>query len=524
MLLTFAAAGLCFGSARADLPVHCLRHQIAGDWDFHLGPLSADRSSCGHLSPDSQDHQPKVALTQTVDVKQVSLENPNVVRTSSSEGHWTMIYDEGFEVNVDGLSFFAFSRFDLHNVGGVKTNVSRCGETQLGWYHDLDTGRWGCYFGRRRGDDSLHASLLAMAPARGRSSDSAPESNRDPKGPAYDEPLGSLHHDAFVAGLNLVQEAWSAKTYERLIGKSLRELNAMAGIFRPFRRDEQLAQQQAAGPHGAPSFLQTRQRASPEGRLRSALGSDAGKLPAAWDWRNVSGASYVDPLMDQGDCGSCYVVSTVHMLSSRHRIRQRDPTLDAFSIEFPLKCSEYTQGCDGGYAFLVSRWSQDVGLVPRSCGEYAGTAGSCSLRCSVGDLGKRWRADNHRYVGGYYGAAAEREMMRELVEGGPIVASFEPKPDFMYYSGGVYKSVPSQRMEWEQVDHAVLLVGYGEENGQKYWTLQNSWGRDWGEDGFFRMARGTDESGIESIVVAADVVEDTRPGMSLLAFAQQQSS
>jgi len=110
-------------------------------------------------------------------------------------------------------------------------------------------------------------------------------------------------------------------------------------------------------------------------------------------------------------------------------------------------------------------------------------------------------------------------MMREHVENGPLVASFEPKPDIMYYGGGIYTSVPNQRKEWEQVDHAVLLVGFGEEFGKKYWILQNSWGKEWGEDGYFRMARGIDESGIESIVVAADVVEDDHPAV-LMQFAQ----
>merc|ERR1719454_2491722 len=102
--------------------------------------------------------------------------------------------------------------------------------------------------------------------------------------------------------------------------------------------------------------------------------------------------------------------------------------------------------------------------------------------------------------------------MDELHSNGPVVVSLEPKSDLMYYQGGIYESTADEiHQEWERVDHAVLLIGYGEANGKKYWTLQNSWGPDWGENGFFRMARGINDSGIESIAVAADVVEDKHP-------------
>jgi cathepsin C len=224
---------------------------------------------------------------------------------------------------------------------------------------------------------------------------------------------------------------------------------------------------------------------------------DTFKPPSSWDWRNASGSNWLDHSLDQGDCGSCYAVATTRMLSARHRIKQKNPKLEAFSIDFPLMCSEYTQGCGGGYAFLATKWSHDAGLVPESCGGYSGDAGGqCSLMCDVNLLEKRWRADNYHYVGGYYGGATEPEMIRELVTGGPLVISFEPKNDLMYYSGGVYQSVPNQRSEWERVDHAVLLLGFGEDRGQKYWLLQNSWGQGWGEDGFFRLVRGTDDSAV----------------------------
>lgn len=122
--------------------------------------------------------------------------------------------------------------------------------------------------------------------------------------------------------------------------------------------------------------------------------------------------------------------------------------------------------------------------------------------------------DFNRFVGGAYGKATQRQMMIELMNNGPIVASFEPSSEFMYYEGGVYHSVDAEwltngeeRPEWEKVDHSVLLYGWGEtEDGLKYWKLRNTWGPDWGENGDFRMKRGVDDSAIESLAEAADPI------------------
>lgn len=123
---------------------------------------------------------------------------------------------------------------------------------------------------------------------------------------------------------------------------------------------------------------------------------------------------------------------------------------------------------------------------------------------------KRYRATRHHYVGGYYGGSDADSIRKELVEQGPTVVSFEPKEDFMYYKNGIYRSGSNKiHQEWEQVDHAVLLIGYGMEKNKAYWTMQNSWGTDWGEDGYFRMDRGNDESGCESIAVSANVIQES---------------
>ena len=70
---------------------------------------------------------------------------------------------------------------------------------------------------------------------------------------------------------------------------------------------------------------------------------------------------------------------------------------------------------------------------------------------------------------------------------------------------------PPPKLDWQQVNHAVLLVGYGrekpaEEGGAEvpYWILANTWGGGWGEGGFFRVMRGVDEAAVESLAVAVD--------------------
>merc|ERR1719199_824816 len=76
---------LVFEFASADLPVHCLRHQIVGDWEFTLGPLGPKRSSCGHTKPDNPYRQPHIKFLEnqgTLSKRKMTLADPN---TASAE-------------------------------------------------------------------------------------------------------------------------------------------------------------------------------------------------------------------------------------------------------------------------------------------------------------------------------------------------------------------------------------------------------------------------------------------------------
>ena len=110
---------------------------------------------------------------------------------------------------------------------------------------------------------------------------------------------------------------WSARPMEKWTGLSMLQVNSYAGIKRENRVGQMLRQHGASyrslEKKRARSFLQT-------GSSLRALP----KLPDSWDWSDVNGRSFLEPVMDQSECGSCYVASAMRMLTARHKINQND--------------------------------------------------------------------------------------------------------------------------------------------------------------------------------------------------------
>ena len=491
--------------ALADLPVHCLRHQILGSWTFFVGPTAPTPQACGHHTPGEvrdvvvQDGLPVAGVLDTV-LLEVLLEDPDLASANSTAtgdpevGWWSMVYDQGFEVRLGGRAFFAFS--SVLPSPSAADFTSRCGRTAVGWYRELDSDAdaWGCYY--------------AVQSARGEV--------RHGGGSGGGSGRVALVGGSSAAGARVAQQNRSLSS--RVKGS------------------------RAALDH-RPDTLKY-----------------AG-LPVSWDWRDVDGRNYVPPVRAQASCGACYAIAAVGMLESRLAIASGGRELPSLSVQEVLSCSPYSQGCLGGFPYLVGKYLTDMGVVSEQCFPLQTGEGRplCGERCD--GPSRRWRASDYRYVGGgMYGGCSEVAMMREIHKHGPIVAGFEASSSLYSFSGkGVFSSaagtnassaahlasmveertelvwaslaVQQQRDSsssgnggsgggssatantaasdsfFERTNHAVLVVGWGVEasTGKKYWWAQNTWGDGWGESGYFRMARGNDDSAFESMAVAVDV-------------------
>ena len=93
-----------------------------------------------------------------------------------------------------------------------------------------------------------------------------------------------------------------------------------------------------------------------------------------------------------------------------------------------------------------------------------------------------------------YSVSGEANMMQEIYENGQVEGSFLVYEDFVTYQSGVYQHVTGEYLG----GHAIKIIGWGVENGVKYWLCVNSWNDEWGDKGFFKIIRGTNDCGIEN--------------------------
>ncbi|KAI3915047.1 hypothetical protein MKW92_028211 [Papaver armeniacum] len=211
-----------------------------------------------------------------------------------------------------------------------------------------------------------------------------------------------------------------------------------------------------------------------------------------------------------GHCGSCWAVAAAEALSDRFCVNLgMNITLSANDL---LACCGFMcgNGCGGGVPIFAWRYFVHHGIVTEECDPYFDAIGCSHPGCEPGfptpkcvkhckDKNQIWKQSKHFGVNAYHVKSNPTVIMAEVYKNGPVEVAFTVYEDFAHYKSGVYKHITGDVMG----GHAVKLIGWGTtEDGEDYWLLANQWNRSWGDDGYFKIRRGTNECGIERGVVA----------------------
>jgi len=201
--------------------------------------------------------------------------------------------------------------------------------------------------------------------------------------------------------------------------------------------------------------------------------------PAAIDWRD-KGA--VTPIKNQGSCGSCWAFSSTGSLEGLNFVQTG--SLVSYSEQQLVDCSTSygNEGCNGGLMDDAFQYTETHTLATESAYPYTGRDGTCKEPAFTTAINK-----------GFTDVASESSTQLELaVSQQPVSVAIEAdRLVFQLYTSGIINSTKCGT----NLDHGVLVVGYGTENNQDYWILKNSWGPTWGEKGFFRIAKDTTQDG-----------------------------
>jgi len=229
------------------------------------------------------------------------------------------------------------------------------------------------------------------------------------------------------------------------------------------------------------------------------LESDLPKIPVpyAFNWNNLEDVRLLryfgtlptealprmSDVVDQGACGSCYAISTVTHFDDRWNIWNLGNRKSSY--QQIIDCMP--NGCDGGYPYEVCLYLEEKGIAPYE--EYTGRKNVCVHNISQQPESTFKALSGNSYsIGEDDKATSQEEIKREIYENGPVVVGMAVFADLQQYNGGVYKCNSTEMAGL----HAVVITGWEKD----CWIVRNSWGSEWGENGYFRIAFG--ECGIDS--------------------------
>ena len=237
-------------------------------------------------------------------------------------------------------------------------------------------------------------------------------------------------------------------------------------------------------------------------------------LPESFDLREqYPYCESIKEIRDQSKCGSCWAFSSAEVMSDRICIVTEGRFQTRVSPQHIITCcTSCGYGCFGGWpSSAFSFWKRSgipsgglygdkntckpYFLPPcddhmHKCHDYQETP-PCEKKCQ--DSYNKTLEEDLTFATTAYSVSGEKEIMQEIYERGSVSGAFSVYEDFGNDKSGIYQHVTGSYLG----GHAIKIIGWGVENGVKYWLCANSWNESWGEKGFFRILRGQNECGIE---------------------------
>ena len=224
-------------------------------------------------------------------------------------------------------------------------------------------------------------------------------------------------------------------------------------------------------------------------------------VPKEYDPRKLKPECFTPP-KHQTNCGSCYVFAPIAAYESRLCLLSGGKVKPELSQQDVLSCAPKHNKCGGGQMTDTWEYLENTGATSYQCKPYVsgnnGNVPDCTYKCDNPKVSyDKWMAvQGSMHV---FGNNDFELMKNEIYNWGPINAFMETFEDLWAYKSGLFYHRTGKQTE----AHAITIIGWGYDNSSKteYWILRNSWGPNWGEKGYFKVAIGLYSIG--SYVVAS---------------------
>ena len=204
-------------------------------------------------------------------------------------------------------------------------------------------------------------------------------------------------------------------------------------------------------------------------------------IPDSFDSRQ-KWPNCVPKIYDQGSCGACYAMSVSTAFSMRYCIRNELSEIIYFSPQNLINC---LSGCKGEFPDVTWDYLNNNGISTEKCISYKGNSNRCNIECdSKNDKFNKYYAGKTKFL------EDEIEIKKEILNNGPVTTMMYLYNDYYDYRSGVYTHNTKNNNVIGY--HSITIMGWGIENGVKYWLIQDSYGKSKGENGFIKIKIGDD--------------------------------